>query len=100
MLIRIIFILAFLGAALTGSSQNYNEYNVWFGKERKVGKKIVFDTIIAKIKMTAPVSANHKTAIETANEMAKNYGMIARVKYIRRLKSNEEKKSEIKFTNQ
>ncbi len=97
MFIRIIFILAFLGAALTGRSQNYNEYNVWFGKERKVGKKIVFDTILTKMTMTAPVSANHKTAIETANEMAKNYNMIARVKYIRRLKSNEEKKSQIKF---
>lgn len=97
MLIRIIIILAFLGAALTGRSQNYNEYSVYFGKERKEGKKIVFDTILTKMTMTAPVSANHKTAIETANEMAKNYGMIARVKYIRRLKSNEEKKTEIKF---
>lgn len=97
MFIRIIFILAFLGAALTGRSQNYNEYNVWFGKERKVGKKIVFDTILTKMTMTAPVSANHKTAIETANEMAKNYGMIARVKYVRRLKSTEQKKTQIKF---
>jgi hypothetical protein len=43
-----------VGAALTGRSQNFNEYSVFFGKERKEGKKIVFDTILTKIKMTAP----------------------------------------------
>jgi hypothetical protein len=100
MFLRYFFILAFVGAALTGRSQNFNEYSVYFGKERKEGKKIVFDTIIAKIKMTAPVSASHIVALEIANSKAKDYGMVARVKYIRRLKSTEQKKSEIKFSNQ
>lgn len=100
MFIRYFFILAFVGAALTGRSQNFNEYSVYFGKERKEGKKIVFDTILTKITMTAPVSASHKTALEIANSKAKDYGMVARVKYIRRLKSTEQKKSEIKFSNQ
>jgi len=40
MFIRYFFILAFVGAALTGRSQNFNEYSVFFGKERKEGKKI------------------------------------------------------------
>lgn len=97
MFIRYFFTLAFVGAALTGRSQNYNEYSVYFGKERKEGKKIVFDTILTKMTMTAPVSASHTAALEIANSMAKNYEMVARVKYIRRLKSSEEKKSQIKF---
>ena len=100
MFLRIILIMAFLWAALTGRSQNFNEYSVCFGKERKEGKKIVFDTILTKMTMTAPVSASHVAAFEIANSKAKDYGMIARVKYIRRLKSTEQKKSEIKFSNQ
>lgn len=97
MLIRIIFILAFLGAALTGRSQNHNEYSVFFGKERKVGKTIVFDTILTRMTMTAPISTNHIAALEIANSKAKDFNMVARVKYIRRLKSTEQKKSQINF---
>lgn len=86
-----------MGACTAARSQNYNEYLVWFGNERKVSTKIIFDTIITNMIMMAPVSTNHAAAIELANSAAKDYGLKARVKYIRRLKKNEEKKSQIKY---
>lgn len=94
-IIRILFIFSLiLGACTSAHSQTYNEYAVWFGNERKVGKKIVFDTILNKMILTVQSST---IALETANKLALDYNLRARIKFIRRLENNEPKQIRLKI---
>jgi hypothetical protein len=95
MLIRILFISILTLGACAARSQTYNEYHLYLGKERKVGTKIVFDTILTGYKLIDTISKNHVRALATGKNYGKEFGMVARVKYIRRLTKTEEKKVKI-----